>query len=105
MTIASYLNLKYQFGDEHEYFGENIADYFAILISFSIGVLFPIAMIYVAFVPREWLLRPEFKQKWGFLYGSIKTENFMQRAYFFMFILRRAILIYTSFMLYNYPSL
>ena len=62
-------------------------------------------MIYVAIVPKEWLENPGFKQKWGFLYNSIKTENFMQRAFFFMFIFRRAVLVFTGLMMYNYPAI
>ena len=62
-------------------------------------------MLYVALVPKVWLLNPDFKQKWGFLYNSIKTENFIQRAYFFMFIFRRAVLVFTGLMMYNYPAI
>ena len=65
----------------------------------------PLAMIYVAIVPKDWLSHPDFKIKWGFLYSSIKTENFMQRFYFFMFILRRAILVYTGLILFRYPAI
>ena len=103
MSISSYLNITYQFGDREGYMGEKIADYYALVVGFLVCVFFPIAMLYVALVPKEWLESPDFKQKWGFLYNTIRTENFMQRAYFFMFILRRAILIYSGLAMYLYP--
>lgn len=105
MLIASYLNLKYQLYHDNNYFGDKIADYYAMFIFSMVAGFFPIAMLYVALVPERWLHWPDFKKKWGFLYSGIKTENFMQRTYYFMFILRRAALIFTGIFLYNYPSI
>ena len=99
MTIASYLNITFPAHADHSSegkWGEYIADAYAYFIYYMISLGFPCAMLYVALVPKEWLLKPDFKQKWGFLYDSIKTDNFGQRAYFCMFIFRRAVLVYTS---------
>lgn len=77
MTIASYLNIQYQLNNKQGYFGESLADYYACFIIFLTNVFFPGAMIYTAFVPTPWLADPIFKKKWGFLYESIKTDNYM----------------------------
>ena len=77
MSISSYLNITFLFNNEKGYFGEIFSDYFAIIVAILVCVLFPISMLYVALVPKMWLLNPDFRQKWGFLYNSIKTENFM----------------------------
>ena len=82
-----------------------MGDVFAYLVAFLVCVFLPISMLYVALVPKEWLLSVDFKLKWGFLYQSIKTENFLQRAYYFMFILRRAILIFVCLLAFNYPGI
>ena len=105
MSISSYLNMNYQLIDDKGYIGDIVSDYFAILIAILVCVWFPISMIYVALVPKKWLSRPDFKQKWGFLFTSIKTDNFMQRAYFLMFIFRRAVLVFTGLMMSNYPAI
>ena len=105
MAIASYLNIQFQFSDPYGFTGEKISDYYALLISFFVCVFFPTCMLYVALVPKKWLQSPDFKDKWGFLYVAIKTENFMQRAYYFMFIMRRAVLIYSGLAMYHYPTL
>ena len=105
MTISSYLNIMNQFNHESEYFGDILADFYSTFIMFLTNVFFPGAMLYTAWVPKEWLLDPDFKKKWGFLYESIKTENRMQRMHFFMFIFRRALLIWCGFFLFYYPSI
>ena len=108
MTIASYLNLSYPAYNDHSSqgkWGETAANAYAYFIYLMISLGFPCAMLYVALVPKEWLLKPEFKQKWGFLYNPIKTDTFGQRAYFCMFIFRRAVLVYTSLWMYQYPSI
>jgi hypothetical protein len=105
MSIASYLNLYYQLHNYDSYFGDIIADYYAMFVCLLVGVFFPLSMVYVALVPVHWLHRPDFKQKWSFLYNSIKTETFMQRTYYFMFILRRAMLVYTGIFLYNHSAI
>jgi hypothetical protein len=105
MLISSYLNLKYQLHNENNYLGDMLSDYYAMLILLLVAGFFPITMLYVALVPVGWLYRTDFKRKWSFLYNSIKTETFMQRTYYFMFILRRAALVFTGIMLFNYPSI
>ena len=61
LTIASFLNLKYQFNNPKAYIGERIGDTYAIFIFFLSNILFPGAMLYTAFVPENKLVDPEFK--------------------------------------------
>lgn len=68
MTIASYLNLKYWSDMEVFELGEKMGDGFSVLVAFLVCVFLPIAMLYVALVPKEWLLGVDFKIRWGFLY-------------------------------------
>ena len=111
MSIASYLNLSYPtYGSDgvsalYAKWGEYCADLYAVFVYFLVTIFFPCTMLYVALVPKEWLLRPDFKRKYGFLYDSIKTDNFMQRAYFAMFIFRRAVLVYSSLLMFSYPAI
>lgn len=77
MSIASYLNMVYQFHNRENYLGDIISDYYSIFIFLLVGVFFPLSMLYVALVPVNWLYRTDFKQKWGFLFTAIKTDNFM----------------------------
>lgn len=114
LSISSYLNLQWSIEAgplsnsnliAKGLFGEIVANAYAYFIAFLVCVCFPCVMVYVMLVPKEWLLRPDFKARWGFLYNSIKTENFFQRAYFFMFVVRRAFLVYTGLLMYNYPGI
>ena len=73
MSIASYLNLYYQLHNYDSYFGDIIADYYAMFVCLLVGVFFPLSMVYVALVPVHWLHRPDFKQKWRFLYNKRGT--------------------------------
>jgi len=75
MTIASYLNISYNMDPGGRYVGESMADHYAIFIWFLTNFFLPGCMLFVAFVPKDWLMDPGFKQKFGFLYESIKTEN------------------------------
>lgn len=75
------------------------------VILFLLIVIYPLAMLYVALVPKEWLADPGFKTRWGPLYKSIKTDTYGQRFHFFIFIFRRALLVVIGFTMYAYPGI
>ena len=103
MSISSYLNLQYQFGVEGGFIGERLADVLAVMVFFLVNIFYPCACIYVALVPEKWLPQPNFKGRWGTLYNDIRTNTFGQRIYYFMFVLRRGILVYIGMLLRDYP--
>jgi len=46
---------------------------------------------------------PDFKRKYGFLYGNVKTDTMWQRAWRLIFILRRFIIIFVSVVFKEIP--
>ena len=49
------------------------------------------------------LLDPEFKRKYGFLYGNVRTDTMWQRAWRVIFILRRFTILFVAFVFYENP--
>jgi len=46
---------------------------------------------------------PDFKRKYGFLYGNVKSDTMWQRAWRLIFILRRFIIIFVSVVFKEIP--
>ena len=76
------------------------------IIGFILEFVFlPLVFIYYMMVPQEKLLTDEFRNKFGWLYANIKTENRLQRAYRIVFVGRRWLLLYFGFGLTATPVL
>ena len=85
--------------------GEMIAYAWSLFLSVVIYIWFPLTMIYVISVPKERLLEPRFKTKYGFLFNGIRTDTVGQRCYFLVFILRRYTLIMMAMHMMEFPAI
>ena len=102
ITIAIFINYTCAI---HTTNGERLANIFAAICIIPCFIVVPLMALMVIVVPKDRLLDPGFKNKYGSIYSNFKIETRLQRAHTFLFLLRRFLLIIIGLTLFRTPGI
>ena len=83
--------------------GERLGYKFGLATAFITFIVYPMLMIGVMFASKETLMIPEIKQRFGPIYNGHNIDTPLQRGFRLVFILRRWLVLYIAFFLYETP--